>query len=339
MLMPAEFARAEQGGVALDWDAPPGCPSRDVVLRRIRAIVGTSLDQATRLRARGQIERNNARYRLTLRVREGERETERIIESNSCTDLAGAAAITLGLLVRAEAAAREAPAGDPSTAETPSASGAEPGAAPLVEGAPTPKTNPDPNAKAENVPARDLEPPAANPASDQRTWRFILRAPLVGLDVGPLPHPSPTLGLAAGVRFEALELTLGARVGLGQTIWVNDTPAFGADVRRHAADVRACYAFHAQRLAVAPCLLATAALLRASGVGSEVSSRTESTGMFSAGAAALGRLELSELFALVASVGLQVEATRAHVVVEGLREVAHLSPVSVTTNLGLEWSL
>jgi hypothetical protein len=61
--------------------------------------------------------------------------------------------------------------------------------------------------------------------------------------------------------------------------------------------------------------------------------------MFSAGAAALGRLELSELFALVASVGLQVEATRAHVVVEGLREVAHLSPVSVTTNLGLEWSL
>ena len=338
---PAGRARAEQGGVALDWEAPPGCPSRDVVLRRIRTIVGPSLDQASRLRARGRIERNNARYRLTLKIGEGEADAERVIESNSCADLAGAAAVTLGLLVRAEVEARQTPTRDTSSSEGPRAPGTEPGSTAAPETASPPKANPQQVPKAENLVTREPgPPPTPEPvAGSGGSFRLLLRAPLVGLDVGPLPELAPTFGLAAGVRFESLELVLGARVGLGQTIWGDETHAYGADVRRDTAELRACYAFGAQRISVAPCLLTSVALLTAEGVGSEISPRTQHTTMFAAGVGVQGRVQLADFFALVASLGLQLEATRAHVVVEGLREVAELAPLSVTTHAGIEWSL
>lgn len=168
---------------------------------------------------------------------------------------------------------------------------------------------------------------------------MLLRAPLVGLDVGPLPKPFPTLGLAAGARFDALELTLGARIGLAQTIWVEGPPEYGAEVSRNVAEFRACYALGAQRVTVAPCLVASVALLSASGVGDEVTSQTQRSVTFAPGVAALGRLRIAEVLSLVAWVDLHVETSRAQIVVDGLSQVAELSPFAVTTSMALEWSL
>jgi hypothetical protein len=62
-------------------------------------------------------------------------------------------------------------------------------------------------------------------------------------------------------------------------------------------------------------------------------------GLLGVGAAAFGRVRLGEFLALVASVGARVQLTRAHIVVEGLDEVAQLTPFAATTSLGVEWVL
>ena len=95
-VMTASVARAE---LNLRWDAPPSCPRRGEVLDRIRALAGSSLDNTEGLSAEGRIARTNGRFSLTLLVRDGRHLRKRVITSDSCADLGGAAAITLALLL------------------------------------------------------------------------------------------------------------------------------------------------------------------------------------------------------------------------------------------------
>ncbi len=88
--------------VDLRWSSPPGCPQIGAVEEQIRAIVSNSARVTPGLRADGEITRIASRYRLTLVVYDANGRRERIIESDSCTALAGAAAVALGLLLRGE---------------------------------------------------------------------------------------------------------------------------------------------------------------------------------------------------------------------------------------------
>lgn len=341
-LMLSAHARAQSSGLALEWQAPTGCPTRDVVLNRLRRMVGKSLDRVTRLRAQGRIESVNARYRLTLHVREGEAETERVIDSDSCADLAGAAAVALGLLVRDEIREQDAAGSDgqgSDAAASPDADAVAPATPPEATPEPaSPASASEPSDSARR-PAVDRPPeaPPAPPAS--RTVRFLLRAPQVGIDVGPLPHPSPTVGVSAGLSVNALELTLGARLGFAQTLWAHDSPAYGAEVRRAAIELRGCYAVPVGYFSFGPCLFSALEVLSARGVGDEVTSYSESTGVFAVGAAALAKVHFTASFAVIVSVGGQVETTRPQLLVDGLGEIATLAPLAFTTNAGLEWSL
>lgn len=330
-------APAQSAGVDLDWEAPAGCPSQGVVLSRLRTIVGKSVDGASRLRAHGRVVRADAGYRLTLKVREGTATIERVIESNSCADLAGAAAIALGLLVRDELAAHDAPGNGEPRAGGSTASGE-------ARAAGAAATSPDATLDGGNTGRREARAPeerlAAEPVkAAARNTRFLLRAPQLGIDVGPLPRPSPTFGLSAGVSFRALELTLGARMGLAQAIWVNGNPTYGAELRRAAFELRGCHMFPSGRFSFAPCLFAALDPLSARGVGDQVSSQTRTTVIFAAGAAALGRVRLGEFLALIASVGAQVELSRPRLVIEGLGDVDQLAPFALTTSTAVEWSL
>src|SRR6185295_6374301 len=94
-------ARA-QSQLDLSWDAPAGCPQADAVRSRIRELAGDALRSASHLSAAGRVVKVGERYRLTLSVRETNGPRERTMESDSCADLAGAAAVALGLLLKSE---------------------------------------------------------------------------------------------------------------------------------------------------------------------------------------------------------------------------------------------
>ncbi|HWA73483.1 MAG TPA: hypothetical protein VG937_14155 [Polyangiaceae bacterium] len=320
-------------GLDLVWEAPTGCPSEETVRKRVRALVGPTLDSATRVHAEGRIEPSGTRYRLTLRMGERGTETERVIESNSCSDLGGAAAVALGLLVRGQLEPSTGGYDDPSS--NPNNSSENP-------------ANPAPSADANGE--RKQPPPPDKPKSDapvtpvpageeDQALHFLLRAPLAGVDIGPLPAPNPTFGLAVGLRGGHLELTLGARLGLSQTVQADDSPPpYGADLSRVTAELRGCYLF-GESFSAGPCVLAALHRLSAAGFGEELTTtRTEQAFGTAAGAGAVAKLQLAGSFSLVVCVGAELQATRERIVVEGLGDITTLSPFAFTMNGGLEFS-
>jgi hypothetical protein len=165
-----------------------------------------------------------------------------------------------------------------------------------------------------------------------------LRAPLVGVDVGPLPEQTLTFGAAAGWRFEAFEATLGARRGSSQTIWIDGMPGYGAEVARTTAELRACYAFRSNAFRAGPCLLMAVDWLTVSGLGDQVRSKTSHAPAFAAGAGAVGSIFLGDSWALIALVGVQTQLSRARVVVGGLGDVTQLSQFAFSASTAVEWS-
>jgi hypothetical protein len=339
-------ASAQQsGGLELTWRAPSGCPSREVVRDRVRALVGPSVDNASRLHAEGEITRTNGKYRLSLRVRvrEAAADTERVIESDSCADLAGAAAVALGLLMRSEVESQHkatqentAPdsgqnAANASTQDN--ATTSKPSAPDNTNPAPAPVPAPVP------VPVPDEDKPSdATHVSDGGGARLLLRAPLFGVDVGPLPKPSATLGLAAGVRFDAFALTLGARAAFNQTAWADDTIAYGANIGRATAELRGCYGVRSERFELSPCLLFALDRISARGVGDAVISESQSVAALAAGVGVVGGIRLNPAWALVVLLGGQLELTRARIVADGLSEITQLAPFAFAASTGVEWS-
>src|SRR6185436_12485578 len=96
-------------------------------LERIRAIAGSLTQRESRLRADGTITKEDGHFHLRLVVRDGELVGERNIVTDSCEDLAGAAAVALGLLLRSETPLTERELGGGVTAGSPGAG--EPAAA------------------------------------------------------------------------------------------------------------------------------------------------------------------------------------------------------------------
>lgn len=353
---PAQAADARLG-FELAWQAPAGCPQREVIYERIRALLGASADKAIGVRARGKIARRNGRYRLTLTVDRGGSAGERAIESDSCGDLAGAAAVALVLLIGVEVespattegkGATGGHAAAPST-EVPTspdaATSAKSRASADQQTAATPAT-PSPASPKQPSPPHEQpfpsSPEVAAPAAGEEvstSWRAVLLAPLLGVDLGPLPVPRPTLGFAFGLRGRPWQFTLGARLSLGQTVHSSGTPAYTAELGRSTAELRGCYAVHWKQFDVAPCLLATLDRLTARGAGQGVSSQTRHAAVFAAGAGAVARWEALRSVALIVSLGAQLQASRPHIVIDGVGEIDQLAPFAVTVSAGPEWSL
>jgi hypothetical protein len=319
----------EATGLDLSWEAPLGCPSGDVVRKRVRTLVGPALDSTSRVRAEGRIERSGPRYRLTLRM--GERgEYERVIESASCSDLAGAAAVALALLVRGELEPESTTDNVNTTSDANASASSEPGS----------DGKPDAAPPAQAIPEKPRDVSPVPPAAEHARSRFVLlRAPLAGVDIGPLPSPNPTLGLAIGIRIDGLELSLGARLGpTQQTAHTEDSLTYGAKFTRFTSELRGCYLFAQNVVKVGPCLLASVHVLSVEGLGREITPYSERAVGFAAGAGASAKLPLSEAFALLVSAGLEIPTTRERVVVNNGGEVAKAGPVAVSFSGGFEWA-
>jgi hypothetical protein len=332
----AGSARAE---MTLRWDAPPACPQRAEVLERIRLLTGSSRVNTDELSVDGSIERADGRYSLTLLVHDGREVRKRVIASERCADLAGAAAVTLALLLGIDVSAVYAADGG---APDPTA----PNAGPTNEqgaGNDARNGNPDERNATPNAAATKGEPPSTQPTdeplpSSLRRWHVVIRAPFASIETGPLPHPAFGFGLGLGARYDAWQVTLTGRISPEQSVAApqpNDDS--GARLDRVAAELSGCYGFRTRALELAPCASFTLEHVTARGYGAGVSPRSERAAWPAVGVGAVGRLYAREWLAFFAGVGGAVELSRPTLVIEGLGTVGALEPVAATATLGAEW--
>lgn len=321
----------------LSWQAPPGCPQESAVREQIRALVPSAMLESGRLKAEGAITRVDKRFRLNLVLHLGELSGARTIESDSCSDLAGAAAVAVGLLLQS---ATQAAAPDGATA--PGAASESGSASPSPAADPG---NPVPSATANaatptGAATPAATPPAAAPAvrlAQPRTWRVFLQAPQLGVDLGPMPEPSVGLVLAVGFSVPHWRFAASFELPRSQHLSLPGSSGAGAELQHWAVESWTCRAWHAERFELAPCLLIGWDRLKASGTGPDVTGRSERVGWLSVGAAALGRWYVADWFALAASVGAKVESARPTISIDGLSEDRRLERVALTFRAGPVW--
>ena len=314
----------------LSWQAPPGCPQESSVRERLRALVPSAMLESGRLKAEGTITRVEKRFRLKLVLHLGDLSGERSIDADSCSDLAGAAVVALGLLLQSAApTAADKPEGPTPGAGTPGATGSNENGSSAER--PTPGALPQP---AES----QTEPDTTEPSTPRqpRSWRVFI-APQLAADWGPMPKPSA--GVAIGVGLSALEWRFLGSVALprDQQLRLAGSSGAGAELTHWAVEAWACRAFRSATLELAPCVLAGWESLKASGNGPVLDARTQRASWFSGGAAALGRWYVADWFAFAASVGAKVEGARPTISIEGLGDYGRLKPVDFSFRAGPVW--
>lgn len=353
-----------QPTIDLRWVAPPGCPQESDVRGRIQKILGSGRHESP-LRAEGTVTRIDRRFRLELVVHLGDVVGTRGLESSSCEDLAGAAAVEIGLLVHSVEAAAKPNYDDSQSSPSPavgesgaSGSGSDGGsglsspggtaaspAVPVPEGARTERRK--------EVESETEEPPPQ--AEMPRSWHFLVQAPVAALGVGPLPPPSLGAGLSLG--FEHARWLVQAQ-GLSwrrQNVPASGFPGYGTDVDRIGARLLTCHELRFSRFGIAPCLVAGIERISASGTGSNIlPSSRHATGV-NAGAGLQGRLHLASWIRLVLAINGEIELVRPQLLMQGLGPLAppaedmeppdpptpvyRLAPAALAVTLGLEWAL
>lgn len=296
---------------------------------QIQRLVPAALRQKSPLRADGVITRVGGRFRLKLVLRWGEVSGERSIDADSCEDLAGAAAVALGLLMQAAEPSEAGVTSGPSTSEPEQAGGRQDSgrrAAPASR-----------NAERPRAPERSPETNTPEPdrPGSERAWHALLQAPLATVDVGPLPQPSLGAAIAGGLSVHAWRFLLNAQVSQSQAIALS--PSSGADVQRMALEAWSCRAWQAPPLEIAPCVTVGLERMTARGTGEEVQSRTAATTWISAGAGVFGRWYLADWLALGVGVGGKIEGARPRILVEGIGSPRQLGPAALSVRAGPEW--
>src|SRR5580765_4757874 len=101
-MWPARAVAADAERVALDWDAPEGCPPREGVAREVNRLLGGAAG-AEVLAARASITRDDGGFRVALSTEWRGVHGERAIAARSCEELADAIAIVLALTIEPSA--------------------------------------------------------------------------------------------------------------------------------------------------------------------------------------------------------------------------------------------
>ena len=344
-----------QEQVELDWEAPPECPQRAAVQQKLRSLAGEAWRTTERVSAQGRIERVDKRYRLTLSVRDGATVKERTIESDSCVDLGGAAAVTLGLLLGrgpngGENGATGAPVGGASTGAAAGGGGAgttspgNPGAAAAAKAtAPSPKQG-APKSPDTDGDSRSEDDDATNPSESgsSRTWRMLVRAPLLTLDFVRLPKPSGGIGVGLGVRVAEWRVLAVGRILGDQTQWLAqyppEYPHAGVRMSRAAAEAWACRGFRSAALELSPCVTVGVDHLTLRGQGpANVAHQTQKAWSALIGGSGSVHVYLAEWMALFTSAGIAVATSSPTLTIQNLGEVGHVGAVQLSAGIGSEW--
>lgn len=343
---PSALARLD-----LQWDAPPGCPRRDEVEDRIRALAGASLDRAEGLSAEGKIARVDGHFSLTLLVRYGPETRKRVISSESCAALGGAAAVTLALLLGIDVGATALRADDeqdtaPAQESAPAKDGqnhhgtGEERRHDSATPAATERRGEEPDQqrseRAERSPTASAKPPSA--VASTRRWAVVVRGPFVAADAGPLPHAAVGAGLGVGMRYGPWRVLLAGSLFAGQSVSApGQGGALGADVQRITGQLATCRGWRSHRLELAPCVGLALERVTARGFGEGVSPQEQRAVWPAPGLGAVAHWYVRESLALFAGVSGYLELARPHLVIDGLGEVAQLGPVAAGASAGLEW--
>jgi hypothetical protein len=355
-----------QRSVELSWEAPQGCPQESEVRNRIQKILG-SRRHDNLLRAEGTITRRNARYRLELVVQVGDVTGTRGLTSKSCENLAGAAAVEIGLLVHSvEDESTPQPTGTETTISSPvggsETAGSHSDEADGRSSQPAKDASHEERApevaksenKKEEVEREAEEQPPETEAETSRSWHALVQAPALALGVGPLPSTSLGAGLALGLEYAHWQLQLQGLLWRRQNVPASGLPGYGVDVDRIGARLWTCREIRFSWFGLSPCLAAAMERVSASGTGSNISPTTQHTIDMSVGAGVQSRIHIASWIRLLLAVAGEVELYRPEISIDRLGQIAppptgepadpptsiyRFAPAALTVTLSLEWAL
>jgi hypothetical protein len=330
-MLASSRARAEDT-LELVWEAPEECPNGEAVSNQVRSLAGESLRER-HLRATGHIERHGARYQLTLTLRRGDEVRERKMESTSCDDLAGAAAVALDLLLRKDPAAATS-AGDGTADNRTTADRTSKRA---TSASTVPRTSSDRRTSGAPKPGTSSSPDETDGVSGQRRWNVLLRAPFGTADLGLFSRPTLALGVGLGFRYAEWRVMAEGRIFKHSALWSAILPNVGARVDRVAAEVDGCREWRAGRLVFGPCLNLGLSFIDARGRGTHVAPASQHAFVFALGAGAEGRVFLTSWADLFAAATIAAETSRPKLSITEFGEIVQLGPVDFSLALGAEW--
>jgi hypothetical protein len=176
-------ARAENAAIALTWEAPAECPSRDSVVAAVERLVRAAPE--TPLVARARVTHERDRWIAELRTPSG----RRTLEAESCLVLAETAVVILAIAVDPDAADQRAERPSLKERDEPRPE-VFPGADSVVPEHQAPPVPQNPPRNVEQL---------RNPAPDRQQWSASLSLRAL-LEIGILPGPAAGATLALGVE-------------------------------------------------------------------------------------------------------------------------------------------
>jgi hypothetical protein len=324
--------------VELEWTAPVECPRVEVVRARLRKLAGATKSTAHPLRAEVTITRKDeGGLHLRLLVRSGSLAGERNMDGKSCTALAGAAAVTLVLLLHSPGPlTEEALVGPGSLGAAANGSNATTNASSNAT-----TTKEEPTRPAEPVQAALEHTSATVSDADQqpeRRWRVLLQVPQIELGVGPLHRSSLGLAVAAGASFDRWRFLVKGSLWLPQHATAsNAEQQYGADVDRTTMTLLTCRAVVLSWFELAPCVSLAIQHMSARGTGAHVGTRSGTATWPAAGVGAQARADVAPWLNLFLGVDGQLQMSQPELRVDGIGPVERLLPAAITATVGSEW--
>jgi hypothetical protein len=328
------------------------------VRARLRKLAGPLKSTAPTLRAEVSITRNDdGGLHLRLLVRSGSLAGERNMDGKSCSALAGAAAVTLVLLLQSTEPLTENDLSGSSNA-TADSSKSTPNAQTISNTTNSNTTNSNTtnsNATNSNTPKQTpARPPAtalaaseqhpaprAVPEHDQRperAWHVLLQLPQVELGVGPLHQPSLGLAVSAGASFASWRFLAKGSLWFPQHASAdNGEGPYGADIHRMTATLLTCRTVVRSWFELSPCVSLAVQHVSARGTGSHVGARTGTVTWFGVGVGAQGGVHLAPWLTLFLGLDAQLQMSQPLLSVDEIGPVERLLPAALTTTLGSEW--
>ena len=344
------LASAEpRDSVELEWTAPAECPPVDTVRARLRKLAGNRKPSSQPLRAEVTITRNeDGGLHLRLLVRSGSVAGERNMDGKSCTALAGAAAVTLVLLLQATEPLTESDlAGSSTTANTGTTTASAAGDATRDT-----TTNATDDATTRKHPAlRTADPHAASDPQhassrvrddqlrSERRWHVLLQFPQIDVGFGPLHEPSLGLAAAGGASIDRWRFLAKGSWWLPQRASAsNADQPYGAEIKRVSASLLACRALLRSWFELSPCASLAVQHLSARGTGAHVGGRNGTATWFALGFGGQGRAHIAPWLNLFIGVDAQLQMSQPQLSVDEIGPVERLLPAALVTTLGSEWN-
>lgn len=254
---------ASPSSLDLRWDAPPSCPDREALLRRIDATLGdVALPERPPLTVRGQLRVVEPEgYALRLELDDGHASV-RELEGPSCEELTEAAALVIAITMDPRLLERlQEP---PAEAAVEPTEGSEPEAVPTPPETQTPVESAPPDPVTSEPAAAEPTPSAPPRASEP--LRGLARAH-AGIGGGPLPGPSAVVSLAFGLGGRRWRAELTATYWTPQATASPVNPSIGVRAQLWTLGANACLEPSTATLTFPLCTGVLAGALHARGTG------------------------------------------------------------------------